>query len=125
MLGLALAGLVALGLLAIGAAALLAPRAASRQYGIPCDDARALALIRAMGVRDVVIGVLLLLLASAGRRDLLAWGLVTSAAIAALDFAVVSRDRPPAGRAPLVPCLLHAGGALGLLLAALVVAVVR
>jgi hypothetical protein len=125
MLGLALAGLVALGLLAIGAGALVAPRAASRQYGIPFDDARALALIRAMAVRDVVIGVLLLLLASAGRRDLLAWGLLASAAIAALDFAVVSRERPPAGRAPLLPRLLHAAGALGLLLAALVVAGVR
>src|SRR4030095_14235982 len=103
---------IALGLLGIGALALLAPRLSARQYGIVLDDARALAFIRAMGVRDVVLGVLLLLLASAERRDLLALGVVASAAVAAVDFVVVSRDRPPP---PARARLLHAGGALGLL----------
>ena len=120
MIGLVLTYLVALGLLGIGALALLAPRPSARQYGLVLGDARALAVIRAMGVRDVVLGVVLLLLASAERRDLLAVAVVASAAVAAVDFAVVSRDRPPAiskdrPPAPARARLLHAGGALGLL----------
>jgi hypothetical protein len=119
MIGLALTYGVALGLLGIGIGALLAPRVSAQQYGIVLDDARALAYIRAMGVRDLVLAVLLLLLASAARRDLLAVGVVASAAVAAVDFVVVSRDRPPpAARAR----LLHAGGALGLLLVGVAVA---
>jgi hypothetical protein len=118
MLGLTLAGLVALGLIGIGVGALVAPRASSRQYGVVPDDPRALALFRAMGVRDLVIGVLVLLLLAAARRDLLALGIAASSAIALLDFAVVSRDAPQASTAR----LLHGGGALGLLSAALVIA---
>ena len=99
MIGIAFTGVIVLGLLGIGVGALVAPRASARQYGIVLDDSRALALIRAMGVRDLVIGVLLLLLASTERRGLLACGMVASAAIAVVDFVVVSRDRPPASRA--------------------------
>ena len=119
MIGLALTGLVVLGLLGIGVGALLAPRASARQYGIVLDDARALAFIRAMGVRDLVLGVLLLLLASAERRDLLAVGVVASAAIAVVDFVVVSMARPPP---PARSRLLHLGGAIGLLATGLVLA---
>ena len=119
MLGLALTGLVALGLIGIGVGALAAPRVAARQFGIVLDDPRALAFLRAMGVRDLVIGVLLLLLIAAGQRELLAFGVAASAAVAVLDFAVVSRDRPAgAARAR----LLHGVGAIGLLLIALVIA---
>jgi hypothetical protein len=76
-----------------------------------------------MGVRDLVIGVLLLLLAAAGRRELLALGMAASAAIAVIDLLVVSRDRPPGGaRLPPRARLLHGTGALGLLGAALVIA---
>jgi hypothetical protein len=118
MIGLALAGLVALALIGIGAGALVAPRAASRQYGIAVDDSRSLGFIRAMGVRDLLIGVLVLLLASTGRRDLLALGVAASAAIAVVDFVVVSRDASarPAARA------LHGGGVIAVLVAALVIA---
>jgi hypothetical protein len=123
MLGLALTGLVALALIAIGVGALAAPRTASRQFGIVLDDPRALAFLRAMGVRDLVIGVLLLLLIAGGRRELLALGVAASAAVAVLDFAVVSRDWPTgAARARAGARLLHGAGALGLLLIALVIA---
>ena len=130
MIGLVLTGLVVFGLIGIGVGALVAPRAASRQYGILLDDARSLAFIRAMGVRDLVIGVFVLLLASTGRRDLLALGMAASAAVALLDFAVVSGDRAPgatpaqaATRSP--ARLLHGGGAIALLVAALVIATGR
>ena len=118
-MSLAIPALVAFAFIAIGAGALLAPRAASRQYGIVLDDVRALALIRAMGVRDLLIGVFVLLLLVAGRSDLLALGLAASAGVALLDLAVVWRD--PAGRRP--ARWLHAGGAVGLLVAALALAV--
>jgi Domain of unknown function (DUF4267) len=120
MIGLAVTALVALGLIGIGALALVAPRTSSRQYGIVLDDPRALAFIRAMGVRDLVIAALLLLLASAGRRELLAWGMVASAAIAGVDFAVVS-----AAGARTAARVLHAVGAIGLLVAGIVIATAR
>jgi hypothetical protein len=106
---------VALCLFGIGAGALAAPRASSRQYGILADSAAGLAFIRAMGARDLVIGVLLLLLAGAGRRDLLAWALIASAAIAAVDLAVVS-----AAGARRSARLLHGLGGAGLVAAGLV-----
>ncbi len=120
MLGLAVTALVALGLIGLGVGALAAPRASAAQYGIVPDDSRALAFIRAMGVRDLVIGALLLLLAGAGRRELLAWGMVASAAIAVVDFWVVS-----AAGARTAARVLHAGGAIGLLIAGLVIATGR
>jgi hypothetical protein len=41
---------------AIGAAALVAPRVSAGQYGLPTDDPTALALVRALGARDLAIG---------------------------------------------------------------------
>jgi endo-alpha-1,4-polygalactosaminidase (GH114 family) len=117
MTALTVTALVALALIAIGAVALAAPRFSSQQYGIVPGDPRALAFLRAMGVRDLVIGVLLLLLAAAGRRELLAWGMAASAAIAALDLAVVR-----AAGGPMAARALHAGGGIALVIAALVIA---
>ncbi len=110
--------IVALGLMAVGATALVAPRASSTQYGVAVDDPRALGFIRAMGIRDIVIGVLLGLLIEMRARDALAWAMFTAAMIAVVDLAVVATDRRP-GAVPggnpgrsLVPCVLHATGAL-------------
>jgi hypothetical protein len=117
MIGLAVAWLVALALIGVGAGALLAPRTASQQFGIVLDDPRALAFIRAIGARDLLIGVLFLLLAAAGRRELLAWAMAASALIALVDYAVVS-----AAGAGGTARALHAIGGVGVLIAALVVA---
>jgi hypothetical protein len=114
MSGTWIAGAVALCLFGIGVGALAAPRASSRQYGIAAEDASALAFIRAMGARDLVIGALLLLLAAAERGELLAWGLIASAGIAGVDFAVVS-----AAGARLSSRLLHGLGGIGLVVAGL------
>jgi hypothetical protein len=120
MIALAVSALVALVLIGIGAVALLAPRRASQQFGIVLDDPRALAFIRALGVRDLAIGILLLLLAAAGRRELLAWAMAASALIAFVDFAVVSAaGARGAARA------LHAIGGIGILLAAFLIATLR
>ena len=132
MVGLVLSGLTIAGLLVIGVAALVAPRMASTQYGIVLPDRRALAFTRAMGVRDLVIGVLLGLVLWTGSRAALAWGVAASALIAVVDYAVVRADpQGPesagaawgAGAPPrLVSLALHATGAVGLLLAALLLA---
>jgi len=122
MIGLTITALVALGLFGIGIGALVAPRASSAQYGIVLDDARALAFIRAMGARDLVIGLLLLLLllACGERRELLAFGMAASAVIALVDFVVVS-----AAGGRIASRVLHAGGAIGLVVAGLVIATGR
>ena len=115
MIGLVLTGLIALSLIGIGCFALVSPRASAGQYGIVVADPRALAYLRAMGVRDLVIGVLLLLLVGAGQTELLAVGVAASSAIAMLDAIVVARD---GGKGRVLA--LHVGGAAGLLFTAVV-----
>src|SRR5438128_7864748 len=121
MIGWVLSGLVVLGLVAVGVAALVAPRASSVQYGIVMDEPRALALIRAMGVRDVVIGVLIALLAVERAREALAWAMFAAALVALIDLAVVMADRRTAARAGAPrrgfdrSCCLHAAGGIGFL----------
>lgn len=119
MFGWILATLVAMGLVAIGVGALFAPRMSCAQYGIVLDDPRALAFVRAMGVRDLALGLVFGLLIHVQARETLVWAIVAITPIALLDFVVVTADRrasvpasrPGFGRAP----ALHAGGALGLL----------
>ena len=122
MIGWCLAAGGILGLLGIGIAALLTPRTASAQYGIVSDDPRALAFLRAMGVRDFGLGLVLGVLAARGDRTGLGWAMLALMPIALLDFAVVSADQRVAdGRSPSAGTrarLLHAAGAMGLLAAA-------
>jgi hypothetical protein len=121
MIGWVVVALAASSLVAVGVGALIAPRTSARQYGIVVEDLRALAFIRAMGIRDLVIGVLLGLLASTRSRDLVAWALYTTTLIALLDFVVVTIDRRRTvarDKTHGMPSrLLHAVGAIGLGLA--------
>ena len=118
MIGPILSALVCLALVAVGAGALVAPRFSASQYGIVIDDPRALALIRAMGVRDVVIGALIALLAVTGAREALVWAMFAAAPVALIDLALVVADRRTAtgtGHWFDRSCALHAAGAIGLL----------
>ena len=120
MIGWILAALAAIALMVIGVGALLAPRTSAAQYGIVVDDPRALAFIRAMGVRDLLIGVLLGLVSTSGSRGLAAWALYATTAIAMVDWVLVTIDGRAGGRGDRhgVPSrLLHLAGGLGLLLA--------
>jgi hypothetical protein len=121
MIGWVLVALAASGLVAVGAGALVAPRTSALQYGVVVDDARALALIRAMGIRDLVIGVLIGLLASTRSRELVAWALYATTLVALLDFVVVTIDRSttvaPEKTRGIPARVLHAAGAIGLGLA--------
>jgi len=116
MVGWVLSALVALSLVAIGSVAIVAPRASAAQYGIVVDDPRADAFVRAMGVRDLSIGLIFALLLGAHAREVLAWSMVAVIPIAVTDWVLVALDRDATRRA----CgldrarLLHAVGSIAL-----------
>ena len=121
MLGWALSAVTIVSLVAVGCGALGAPRRSAALYGIVLDDQRALAFIRAMGARDLVIGGLLAVIAFQRRCGPLAWSLCLTAVVALADYVVVAADRRAAmsgapGRA-MDTRVLHAMGAVGLVLA--------
>jgi hypothetical protein len=120
MVGWSLSALVIVSLVSLGLGVLIAPRRSSEQYGIVLDDSRAFAFLRAMGIRDAVIGGLLALMALARAREMMGWGIVVTASIAGVDFLVVTADRRTTGTMGRMDAarLLHAGGAVGLLVTA-------
>jgi uncharacterized protein DUF4267 len=124
MIGWVVVAVVVSALVLVGIGGVVAPRPFASQYGIVVGDPRALAFVRAMGIRDVVIGVLLGLVAWSGSRERAAWALYATALVAVLDLVVVTIDGGAArrgGAAPMPAWLLHAGGVLGLAAAGLVV----
>ena len=111
---------MAISLVTIGSGAIVAPSRAATQYGIELDDPRGYAFIRAMGVRDLAIGMLFALLLQAGARELLAWSILAIVPVAAIDLLVVTWDRRATGvaRGRDRARLLHAAGAVGLIVTA-------
>jgi hypothetical protein len=93
MLGWALSAVIIVSLVAVGFGALSVPRRWAALYGIVLDDPRALAFVRAMGVRDLVIGGLIAVIAFQRRREALGWGLCLAAVVALVDYVVVTADR--------------------------------
>jgi uncharacterized protein DUF4267 len=121
MLGSVLSTVVICSLVAVGVGALAAPRRSATLYGIALDDERALAFVRAMGARDLVIGGLLGVIAWPRPDGPLGWGLCLTAVVAVVDYVVVTADRRATiTRAParaMDARVLHAMGAAGLMLA--------
>jgi len=121
MFGWVMAVATATGLLAIGVGALVAPRMAAGQYGIVLDDPRALAFIRAMGVRDVMLGIVLGIVVRAGDPVAVGWAMLSAALVAAVDYVLVSMDAPvapgSAANARRRARVLHGGSAVALLTA--------
>jgi len=122
MLGWALSAATIVSLVVVGFGALWAPRRWAALYGIVLDDRRALAFIRAMGVRDIAIGGLLAVIAYQRARTALGWGLFLTAVVALADYVVVSADRraaTPGSRAHAMDTrVLHATSTVGLVVAA-------
>ena len=54
-----LSGLASFGLFAFGALALISPRRLARSYGVETRDRAALVWVRATGVRDMALGIIL------------------------------------------------------------------
>jgi hypothetical protein len=107
-----LAPLVACAFLGLGAGALVAPRALSRNFGLPVDDAAGAAYVGSLGARDAVLGLLVLTFWYTENRAALEATVGFSAIAGASDFVLVSRVR---GTAAAPNLLLHGGGTLGLL----------
>jgi hypothetical protein len=63
MIGWVVVAVVVSALVLVGIGGVVTPRPFASQYGIVVDDPRALAFVRAMGIRDVVIGMLVGLVA--------------------------------------------------------------
>ena len=107
-----LAAAFGVALLGLGTGAILAPRWSSAQYGLPTDNPTALALIRALGARDIALGGAFL--ASLNSRRALATLSACATLVALTDAAVVGTVH---GWRP--QHLIHLSGAAATTLAAL------
>ncbi len=114
MIGSLIAGLGGAAFAAIGTGALLAPGFSSLQYGLPTTERTALALVRAIGARDVVLGVIVVALVAKQDRPALELVLITSVLAAAGDALAVTTGRSDAGPKHLA---VHAIGAAALVIA--------
>lgn len=103
---------------AIGAGAIAAPGFSSGQYGLATADATTLAYIRALGARDLVLGAIILALASGERREALPTVLAASALVGAADGTIVFLQRGTAAKQNLA---IHAAGFVALIAAAALV----
>lgn len=101
---------IASAFIGIGAGAIIAPKPSSRGFGLPADDPTALALVRAVGARDLIFGAIFLALRGddAALARIAAW--TSLAGIA--DAASVASVR---GLQPVH--VVHVGGAIALALA--------
>jgi hypothetical protein len=114
MIGSIVAGLGGFAFFALGIGALIAPGISSAQYGLPATDRTALALVRAVGARDLVLGIIVLLLLAARNRSALELVLGVSTLAALGDAVAVTSGRSESGPRQLG---VHVGGAAALLLA--------
>jgi hypothetical protein len=114
VIGTIIAALGGLAFCAIGVGAIVAPRLSSEQYGLPVSDRAGLALVRAVGARDIILGVITLALLVAGDRGALGLVLAVSVIAALADAAVVATGRPGA---PAKTYAVHIVGGIALLVA--------
>jgi hypothetical protein len=114
MIGSLAAGMAGSAFLALGMGGLIAPGMSSTQYGLPTADRAALALVRALGARDLVLGIIVLTLLARRDRGALALVLGVSTIAAAGDAVAVAGGRRDAGPRQLS---VHVGGAAALLAA--------
>jgi hypothetical protein len=112
MLGSLAAALAAASFLGLGAGSLVAPAALAQNYGLPVDDATGIAYVRALGMRDAVLGLVLLTFLVRGDRRALATSVGLSSLVGASDFTIVATRR--GFQAPL-SLAIHGTGTLGLL----------
>ena len=114
MIAFYLGWIIAVVLVAIGLYALLAPHSVARHYGVSVEGERETAYVRATGIRDVAIGVVLAATAYYHSLPLLIVFAVVGIAVSIADLYVVSRHgghhRPHAAHA------IHASGIVAFIL---------
>lgn len=118
MIGTIIGALGGIALLAIGIGAIVAPVFSSGQYGLPTTDRLALALIRSIGARDVVLGILIVVFLTGGNRDAAAVVLVVSIIAAIADAFAVRMGRDGAAASTYA---VHVIGGVGLFVAWLLI----
>ena len=101
-------------MIAVGTGAVLAPVVSATMYGLPASDRVAHAFVRATGVRDVVLGAIVL--ASLGEARALRRALGWSSVIAIADAVILA-----AARGPRPSHGAHLAGGAALILAALTI----
>jgi hypothetical protein len=114
VIGNILAYLAATAFISIGLGALAAPATSSKQYGLPSEDATTLAYVRALGVRDLVLGLLLLAFALMRQQQAAAIVAEFGAFVGLSDFLIVAVSR---GKAAQRNLFIHGFGTIGLLAA--------
>ena len=114
MIGSALSALVALAFIGLGIGSYVAPRSLAENYGLPITSVTEIAYLRALGTRDLVLGLLVarFLLASESRGALRST-IAVSAIVAAADFGAVFGVRGGSAKQALA---IHGSGIAGLLL---------
>lgn len=112
MIGTILAYAAATAFISLGLGALAAPKASSLQYGLATEDEDALAYVRALGVRDLVLGLALFAFSLAREGNAAAIVAELGALIGFSDFLIVASRRGNAARRNLV---IHGAGTIGLL----------
>jgi len=103
--------LIAFGFLGIGGGAIAAPRVLAANYGLPVDDPASVAYVRALGVRDLVLGALVATFLLSSNRAALRATIGLSAFVGVADATVVFRVRGWSARNNLA---IHALGAVAL-----------
>jgi Domain of unknown function (DUF4267) len=83
-----LCALAAIGLLVVGVLALLSPRRLARSYGVEVNDRAAFVWVRATGVRDIVLGIILASCAYLDDNPLLLLVCGAGLVLALADFAL-------------------------------------
>jgi ABC-type Fe3+ transport system permease subunit len=105
---------IAIVLVAVGLYALLAPRALARHYGVCVEDNRGAAYVRATGIRDVAIGIVLAATAYLYVLPLLIVVAAVGIIVSVVDLWVVARhggrQRPHTAHA------VHASGIVAFIL---------
>jgi len=114
MIAFYLGWIIAVVLVAVGLLALLAPHSLARHYGVAVEGDREAAYVRATGIRDVAIGIVLAATAYYRILPLLIILAVVGIAVSIADLYVVSRHgghrRPHSAHA------LHASGIVAFIL---------
>lgn len=96
-IGYVLAGLIAVGIIFIGARFIVAPRVGAAGYGVQPDLSQpsAGAYLRVKGVRDIALGLFVIILMAAGATHLLGWVILAATIIPLADATIVlSYDGP-------------------------------
>jgi len=84
------APLIAVGAVVIGIAAIMLPAKASKAFGLETQDEKTKAYVRALGARDIFIGLVIFVLYWHNEQKLLGWTCLFTTIVAATDFYITN-----------------------------------